>query len=276
MTNDQPFSPLTAAEKAVGKNVAKIRDWTWTPITPVPDDVPLSFPPHRSGTPVDKWPYRDADAKRLFFACRFDLGGGKKDVLPLSYCEGPKGRREWRWQGLTTPRPLNGLDRLAARPDAPVLVVEGEKKTAPAMDIFPEFVAVTSPNGAKAADRADWSPMRSRAVTIWPDHDDEGLGYARDVARLAFTAGAVSVSIVDVPSTFPPKWDLADTPPEGVTTDDLRRLLSVADPAVDAAPAVDDADNDEAHAPNPLAKLFRMKPTGLWFIPPPIPRRARN
>ena len=56
---------------------------------------------------------------------------------------------------MDTPRPLYGLDRLAARPDAPVIVCEGEKAADAAERLFPEYVAVTSPNGAGSPHCAD-------------------------------------------------------------------------------------------------------------------------
>ena len=139
---------------------------------------------------------------------RFDLPDGSKDIRPLTFWRHPDGRREWRWKGLPAPRPLYGLDRLAARPDAPVLIVEGEKAADAAAKLFPDHVAVTSQNGAKAADKADWSPLAGRQVTIWPDHDAEGATYAADVACLMQVTGAALVKTVSIPDSFPAKWDL--------------------------------------------------------------------
>ena len=109
-----------------------------------------------------------------------------KTIMPLSYCEDDAGRRSWRWLHLPAPRPLYGLDRLALRPDAPVLLVEGEKTADAAAKLFPDHVAVTSSGGSNAAGKADWSPLSGRHVVIWPDHDEPGRRFAADVA----TAGA--------------------------------------------------------------------------------------
>ena len=49
---------------------------------------------------------------------------------------------------------------------------------------------------AKAASKADWTALAGRNVTIWPDHDKEGVGYAADVARLAREAG-VEIELVN-------------------------------------------------------------------------------
>jgi len=98
----------------------------WTPIIPVPDYAP-PIPRHRFGTPSAIWDYRDENSRLLFRIFRFDPPAGKKDVVPFCYCENAQGEREWRQKAPREPRPLNGLEALAARPDAPVVVCEGEK-----------------------------------------------------------------------------------------------------------------------------------------------------
>lgn len=143
----------------------------WHVVVPVPADASAAPQGHPTrGLPARVWAYHDAAGALLGYRYRFDRPGGK-DILPLTYCEAPDGSRGWCWQDWARPRPLYGLDRLAARPDAPVLVVEGEKTADAAQALFPDFVAITSPGGSHAAHRADWSPLRGRDVTVWPDHD---------------------------------------------------------------------------------------------------------
>jgi hypothetical protein len=203
---------------------------------PVPDDVSVAFPPHPFGKPASWWIYRDAIGRLLLAVARFDKPDADKEVLPLTYCEGPGGKREWRWQGPPGPRPLYGLDRLTQQSQAPVLVCEGEKAADAAGGLFPDHVAVTSQGGAAAAGKSDWKPLRGRSVTIWPDHDDGGRHYAVEVIRLAYEAGAAAVRIVGVPDAFPKKWDLADPRPDGWSENSLRELLE-ATPIVEPAEA---------------------------------------
>lgn len=224
MADPAIFHPLSDEEVNA---TAAIASSAFTPIIPVPDEVRGWFPPHRLGKPSARWVYRDAGGQRLFVVARLDHERGK-DVLPLTWCEGPDGQRAWRWQGLPAPRPLYGLDRLAERPDAPVIVVEGEKAAHAAAGLLPDHVVVTSPGGAKAADKADWSPLAGREVTVWPDADDAGASYAHDVARLSHKAGAASVAVVDVPEGLPDAWDLADPAPEAWDETTISQLLSAA------------------------------------------------
>lgn len=176
-------APGTATGTAVPAPdpAAPTQRWTTTPTDAPPP--PARHPQH--GEPIARWCYRDDAGRVLGYVLRFDPPNGRKQVLPLTW--GPRG---WRWKGWETPRPLYGLDRLAARPDAPVIICEGERATDAAALLLPEYVAVTSPNGAKAADRADWSPLAGRRCVIWPDADAPGTAYAEAVERLAEAAGA--------------------------------------------------------------------------------------
>lgn len=129
----------------------------------------FTLPPHKLGTPSASWLYRDAEGKLLMAAVRFDPQQGKQ-VLPCT----PDGKGGWQWKALPEPRPLYGLDKLAANPTAPVLVCEGEKATDAAQALFSDHVAVTSSGGANAAGKADWLPLAGRSVVIWPDADEPG------------------------------------------------------------------------------------------------------
>ncbi|MBI1206884.1 MAG: DUF927 domain-containing protein [Azospirillum sp.] len=199
-----------------------------TPILPVPADAPPPRFRHRFGSPTTTWPYRLADGRLVGLVARFDGvddGRPAKEVLPYSWCELPDGRRGWRAKAFPEPRTLYLLPELARRPDAPVLVVEGEKAADAAAGRFADHAVTTSPGGAKAAGKADWSALAGRRLVIWPDHDGPGRAYAGDVARLALAAAALEVRVVAVPDDFPPAWDLADPSPEGA---DLDALLAAA------------------------------------------------
>src|SRR4051794_39059157 len=62
----------------------------------------------------------------------------------------------WHFKAPLPPRPLYGLDRLAARPQAPVMLLEGEKAADAAGLLFPDYVAICSQGGSNAAAKADW------------------------------------------------------------------------------------------------------------------------
>jgi putative DNA primase/helicase len=134
----------------------------------------------------------------------------------------------WAAKGFPAPRPLYNLPDLFNRLDVPVLVVEGEKAADAAAMLFPDLIVTTPPHGAMSPGKADWSVVKGREVIVWPDHDDAGAGYAHAVARICEKAGAASVAIVNVPTDFPAKWDLADATPEGWTAERLWELLKEA------------------------------------------------
>jgi DNA primase len=165
-------------------------------------------------------------------------------------------------KGFPDPRPLYGLDILANRTAAPVLVVEGEKTAEAAGELFPSYVVTTSPFGAKAAKRADWSSLNGAGVTIWPDNDAEGQAYAVDVARLV--AGA---KIVSVPDAFPAKWDLADALPAGVTVEALFGLIQMAEaPKAEAPKAKAKKKPSKADLPKSVDEVKRARDAAIATI----------
>ena len=176
------------------------------------------------GQPVQVWEYRHANGELAGYAARWDRPDGGKEFRPL-VLEGGR----WRTKGVPEPRPLYNLPELVARPDAPIMVAEGEKTSDAATEFFPAYVAVTSMNGAKAPRLTDWSPLKGRDVVGLPDNDKDGQRYIRTVAELAVDVGASEFKIVKLPEGLPNKWDLADPVPEGV---DLERLVADAEPFV--------------------------------------------
>lgn len=191
-------------------------------IAPVPDDAPREYPRHRLGKPTAVWEYRDGGGRLKSVVARFDTATGK-EVLPLTYCEAVDGSKSWRWKSPPAPRPLFGLDRLSAAPDAPVVIVEGEKSAEAAALLLPDSVVTTSQGGSKAAGKTDWSALKGRDVVIWPDADNPGQKYARDVARLVQRARVVSP-----PDGVKEGWDAADAADEGWTTEQALALVAAA------------------------------------------------
>ncbi|MCQ4158802.1 DUF6371 domain-containing protein [Roseomonas sp. GC11] len=175
----------------------------------------------KRGTPAKVWHYLDRAGKLLFAVARFNTPAGGKEVLPLI-----QAGMAWRWAAPPEPCPLYGLDRLAARPDAPVLLVEGEKAADAAASLFPEHVAMTWQGGSSATGKADLSPLQGRRVVIWPD---PGRQAAAALVPLLEDIGAAAVAVVKVPAGWPEKCGLADTPPDGVTPEVLAGLLTEAE-----------------------------------------------
>lgn len=205
----------------------------WRIIMPVPEDAPAPPAKHPTlGAPARRWEYRDAAGRLLGLIFRFDVKGGTKEIRPLAFAEHRRWGRRWRWQLFPEPRPLYGLDRLAARPDAPVIVTEGEKAADAAGELLPDHAAITSPRGSTSAKEADWSALAGRKVTIWPDADEPGQDYARDVcAMLATLAPAPVVAIVKPPAGVVKGWDAADALAEGWTAARAAALFGAAAPA---------------------------------------------
>ena len=170
-----------------------------------PDEVRLPPDVHPElFFPSSKWEYRDAEGRLSFYVYRFDANG-KKETRPVSWAPG---KNAWVWQYPPAPHPLYGLSDLLARPDARVVVAEGEKTADAAMRQFPDAVATTSACGSEQALRSDWSPLKGRDVVIAPDKDAPGKHYALSVAGLALAQGTSAVRVIDVWQL--PDWNTGD------------------------------------------------------------------
>ncbi len=224
--NDNPFAPIGSPSGAAPRKRAASE---WRCVLPVPTGAPKPPIEHpKLGKPATRWEYRDASGRLLGFACRFNTADGKQ-FRPLALFEPQAGGKSlWRWEAWPALRPLYGLDALAAMRDATVIVTEGEKAADAARRLLPTHVAITSPNGSKSADKADWSPLRGRTVNIWPDADDAGKEYAAKVAALARKAGAGRVAVASPPPDAAAGWDAADAETDGWGTDRARAFINAA------------------------------------------------
>ena len=207
-----------------------------------------SYKDRKMGKPAQHWTYYDVRGLFVCHVLRWDTPEGK-EFRPLILSE----NGVWQQKGIPSPRPLYNLLALIQRPYAPVLVVEGEKTADRAGEMLAELVVVTSMQGAKQALHTDWSPLKGRHVTIWPDNDPDGQYYAKHVASQAHASGAANVHMVALPEGLPPKWDLANPVPGDLDLD-IRRLVSEAAPV---AP-----DNEKADSETNLEEQARRLSSG--------------
>lgn len=226
----------------------------WIPISPVPDYA-ATFASGLDGAIWNpkrgRWwkvrpdradEYRNALGQLMGYVLRLTFSDGEKVTPQVTWCIGPDGSERWCTVPFPKPRPLCGLDVLAARPDAPVLIVEGEKCRAAGAGALPGYAVICWPGGTKGIRFVDWSPLAGRTIVLWPDADQVGrdamLGYekssgmiVRGVAQYANAAGCLSIRMVD-PVDQPKGWDLADSLAEGWTAKQIgawaaRRVVDI-------------------------------------------------
>jgi hypothetical protein len=231
----------------------------WIPIAPVPEHAPRIVPgaaaavwnPKRGRRwqvrPTRADEYRDAKGRLIGYVLRVEFAGGQKITPQITWCVGADGSMCWCTVPFPRPRPLCGLDALESMPEAPVLIVEGEKCRGRGIEALPQYAVVTWPGGSRGVGFADWTPLRGRDLVLWPDADQAGreamLGWEtsagilhRGVAQHAHRAGCKSIRMID-PAGQPKGWDLADALDAGWTA---RQLATwAAQRVVDVEVAID-------------------------------------
>jgi hypothetical protein len=151
--------------------------------------------------------------------------GKSKKFLPCFF----DGER-WRWQH-PAPRPLYGLEKLGARPAAPVLLVEGEKVADAAQERFQDFAVLSVNGGLNAFSRNDLKPLRGKHVTVWMDADTNWEVNVVTWLNLLEQRGVRNPRFVQLPLELVashPKWDLWDPLPSYLDDATLRKLLEAA------------------------------------------------
>ena len=160
------------------------------------------------GKPVRVWEYKNSEGALMGYIARYEPVGMRKQFLPWIWMNGG-----WRAKQFPAPRPIYGLDKLAARPLAHVIICEGEKAADAASQIVPKSVCISWPAGAKAWQKVDWSPLEGRRVLLWPDNDEAGISCMADI-QAAISDVCMDVMRID-PKGMADKWDAADALAEG-------------------------------------------------------------
>jgi len=251
----------------------------WRPILPVPGNAPPAPAAHpKHGKPDRRYTYHGPAGELLGYVARWEAGPArpKKEFGWLVFAEAA-GRREWRWMGFPAPRPMYGLDTLADRQGAAAVLCEGEKAAEACRELVPDHVALTWPGGGKAADKADFLPLKGRDVILWADADEPGRAAMKTAARLARKAGAASVRWLNLPALVaardkgePPQgFDAADLLEEGWDAARMADFLAGPDALLDAktAQAANGSPAEESAA-GPIESRFMVSDAGLFYFEP--------
>lgn len=174
----------------------------WAPILPVPDNAPAARVAHSvRGEPLRVFIYRDLEDRLLGHTCRFLSSTGEALHLPLTWCQDQEGMRGWRWIQFPRLRPLYGLDELGKADEVDnILLCFDEHAARWARDLIPWLKVVSWPGGIRKIDEVDWSPLKGRAVWIWPTLQRARAKLSRDVDA---NSGAV------LPRERQPHWQAA-------------------------------------------------------------------
>jgi hypothetical protein len=270
----------------IDQRAAKQADWV--PIEPIPAGVPplvrengwtaRIFNPKQEGTdrerkayrPAHVAPYQDTNGNRMGYVLRVELNDGRKFTpqvtwaVPAAMAVGidpVKAAKEGRWAlvAMAEPRPLYHSEALNKSPDAPVIVVMGEKKAdALQATLGDQAVVVSWPGGDHGRGYVDFSALKGRDVVIWPDADLSGKAAAvgevgpdgrlkRGSAELIEAAGAARVRVLVPPTTVEKGWDAGDLIKGGADRQKVETFI--AERAVSPADARRVFDRQKREAP---------------------------
>ncbi|EKD72694.1 MAG: hypothetical protein ACD_45C00610G0002 [uncultured bacterium] len=155
--------------------------------------------------------YSDQHGNPIYWRIRLKHADGRKWIRPMY--KDISGEFHLGEPPFLKNKPLYGLQLLTQYPDAQVLIVEGEHPA----DILNEFlkqqnshekyIALTS-GSATSADGADWQPLARKHCIIWPDNDEPGENYAKQLITKLKKIGC-TLQTIDI-SPLPLNGDCVD------------------------------------------------------------------
>ena len=189
---------------------------------------------------VSRYAYKDAEGNLLYYSVRMEDRKGYKRVVPLSfgYKEGKENNRFWSMKGYNfgkEKKTLYNLHLLNKYPDAPVVVVEGEKTADAAPNALKNigrdgYISVSWLGGARSVAKTDWSPLAGRErILIWPDNDEAGRSAGKLIEKELFNIKIQKQEFKTVDphwlqSKLPKGWDLADEWPATLSRDEKQEV----------------------------------------------------
>ncbi len=186
--------------------------------------------------------------------CRYVDADGRKTFRQRC----PDGRGGWIWNldGIT-PRLYHQGEILAAAPDVPVCITEGEKD-ADALGTL-GYLATCNSGGAGCWPETLSSLLAGRKVVIFPDNDPAGQQHAADVAA-SLRPYAISITIVALPG-LPDKGDVSDFLAAGWHPDAIRALVLMTRPLETVDPVTGELLTDRPADPAPpvAARLLELE-----------------
>ena len=237
----------------------------WVPVFPVPDGVPSLFKGggwtaevfnpkaaelgrdrvSKAYRPAHVAEYRDSAGQLAGYVLRVEHADGGKFTPQVTWAvpvaekdADPLAAGRWCLISMDGPRPLYHAEALARHPDRPVLVVMGEKKADALQKVLGDGAVVVSwAGGDNGRSLADWSVLKGRDVTIWPDADRSGKAAAvgekdRDgrpkpgVCHYVEMAGVASVKVMVPPSRAPKGWDAGDMIAAGADRQQIETFMA--------------------------------------------------
>lgn len=160
-------------------------------------------------------------------------GKVKKKILPFTVWQQTNGSYYWCPKNIESSRPLFNLRDLIERPNAPVILTEGEKCAEAVRDTISSCVSITWAGGSNTINLTDFAPLKGRDIMIMPDHDTPGYTAASKLKKVLLDVGASRVRVLDiaelghvVSEEVQQGYDIADAIRDGLTSARLKDILN--------------------------------------------------
>jgi putative DNA primase/helicase len=135
------------------------------------------------------------------------------------------GEIKWRSKNLPDKRPLWNINDLEEKPNAPVVLTEGQKASSVLREVIPEYACAGWYGGCNAIDKTDWTPLTGREVWFPFDADTPGRKILHRLKKIA-EEYEIIFHPVHPPLNVKKGWDIADAIEEGWTKEQIIEHLT--------------------------------------------------
>ncbi len=192
----------------------------WNQSAGLPDGISEIF---KAKKYVAHWTYKNDQEEAVGHVVRYESENGQKEIIPYFKFEGS----QWKpGYDKSSNRILYNLHKIYKSDiEKEIWIVEGEK-CADALTKL-RCLATTSPGGAMAMNKTDWSPLERRRIIIWPDNDQAGKAYAANVFHHLMNEGGsgIDIRMVDIDTLgLNEKEDVYDWVQKGNSESDILKL----------------------------------------------------
>lgn len=214
----------------------------WETVTPIPENTPPLPQKYKKCKIVKYYPYYNINGELITYTFRVIEPDGSKNIIPLSYCVcGDK--KEWRFKRLPNPQPIYGVEQLQKKPEAKILMVEGEKDVDNGRELFKHeknIIVLSWIGGGNSVMTVFWKQLENRTIVYWPDADSQRYkngnkkGELMPIIEQPGTLAMIKINkkisgnarILKHPKDKVNGWDLSDAIGQGWDSDKIKKYMN--------------------------------------------------
>lgn len=168
-----------------GRRVSANLNSDWTPVMPAPEEATFYTLINALNETGDSLLGADRKIPFAYYNENGLLMFYVADQKIITWCRNKEGAEQWVVKAPPPPYPIMGLNEMALRPEAKVIIVADEKRKECLSPLLPEVVVITWFGGDKNIKNTDWRPLSDvSSVLGWPEASIPGDNAMNKISKV--------------------------------------------------------------------------------------------